>query len=93
MAVDWTYRSDYIVAKHGVTAEQANEALADPAAVVLDPDPATISGKSIRTVGYAPSFGDILTVITVEDDGVTYGANAWRASDRDRRTYRERNAQ
>jgi hypothetical protein len=59
--------------------------------VVLDPDPASISGRSIRTIGYSASFGDILTVITVEDDGITYGSNAWRANDRDRRTYRERN--
>jgi uncharacterized DUF497 family protein len=93
MAVDWTYRSDYIAAKHGVTAEQANEALADAAAVELDPDPASISDESIRTIGYSASFGDILAVITVEDEGVTYGSNAWCANDRDRRTYRERNAQ
>jgi uncharacterized DUF497 family protein len=91
MAVDWSHRSEYINAKHGVTTEQANEALADAAAVVIDPDPASISGKSTRTIGYSASLGDILTVITVEDEGITCGSNAWAANDRDRRTYRERN--
>jgi hypothetical protein len=58
---------------------------------VISPDPASISGRSVRTIGYSPGFGDLLAIITVEDQGVVYGANAWRANDRDRRTYRERN--
>lgn len=37
MTVDWGKRGDYI-AKHGVTAAQASEALTDPDAVVFDPD-------------------------------------------------------
>jgi uncharacterized DUF497 family protein len=89
VAVDWSHRSDYIVANHGVTAEQADEALADPAAVVFDPDYNSKSGESVRTIGDSPSFGDILTVITVEEDGAVYGANAWRANDRDRRYYEQ----
>jgi len=38
LVVDWSERDDYIVAKHDVTGEQADEALADPNAVIFDPD-------------------------------------------------------
>jgi uncharacterized DUF497 family protein len=37
VVVDWGKRGEYI-AKHGVTAVQASEALTDPDAVVFDPD-------------------------------------------------------
>lgn len=75
-----------IVGQGGVPA-QADEALADPRAIVFDPDYNSNSGESLRTIGESPSFGGILTVITVEEDGVVYGANAWKANDRDHRYY------
>ena len=37
VAVGWSKRGEHI-AKHGVTAAQASEALTDPDAVVFDPD-------------------------------------------------------
>lgn len=89
MAVDWSYRSDYIVRHHGVTTDQADKAMADSNAVVFDPDYNSKSGDSVRTIGDSPSFGDILTVITVEEDGVTYGVNAWKSNERDRRYYQQ----
>lgn len=89
MAVDWSKRGEYI-AKHGITTAQADEALADLNAVVIVPDPASISGRSVRTIGLAASCGDVIVVITLEDGGVVYGVNAWRANDRDLRTYNER---
>jgi uncharacterized DUF497 family protein len=89
MAADWSHRGEYIAAKHGVTADQADEALADADAVVFDPDYNSKSGESVRTIGESPSFGDILTVITVDEDGTVYGVNAWKANDRDRRYYQE----
>jgi uncharacterized DUF497 family protein len=87
---DWTHRGEYIERKHGVKPTQADEALADPDALVLDPDPASRSGVSVRTIGVSVSFGALLTVITVVEDGVVWGLNAWRSSDRDARKYRER---
>ena len=39
-AADWTHRGDYI-GKRGLTQLHANEALADPYRVVIDPDPAS----------------------------------------------------
>lgn len=89
MAVDWSKRGEYI-AKHGITVTQANEALADVNAVTIVPDPASITGRTIRTIGFATSSNDIIVVITLEDGGVVYGVNAWRSNDRDRRTYTER---
>ncbi|WP_322859615.1 transposase [Mycobacterium europaeum] len=84
---DWTHRRDYIAAKHSVTAEQADEALDDPNAVTFDPDYNSTSGESVRTIGYSTSARAVLAVITVEDDGIVYGANAWKANSRDRSYY------
>lgn len=89
MAVDWSKRGEYL-AKHGITVTQANEALSDINAVTIVPDPASISGRSVRTIGFAAGCSDVIVVITLEDGGVVYGVNAWRANDRDRRTYNER---
>ena len=41
-------------ARHGITAKQADEALTDPEAVVFDPDYASLSGRSVRTIGWQP---------------------------------------
>ncbi|GFG71170.1 transposase [Mycolicibacter senuensis] len=86
MAVDWSKRGEYI-AKRGMTPAIANEALADPDALVQVPDPASQSGVSDRTIGYSPTFGVLITVITVEDDGVVYGVNAWPSNRADTRKY------
>lgn len=32
---------------------------------------------------------DLITVIVLTDEGVTYGVNAWRSNTRDRRIYQE----
>lgn len=91
MAADWSQRSDYIWAKHQITVAQVNEALTDPDRIVLDPDPASRSGVSIRTIGYSTSRAALVTVITVEEDGIVYGVNAWESNPTDQRRYRERN--
>jgi uncharacterized DUF497 family protein len=62
---DWSHRRDYIVAKHGVTSVEADDALADPYRVVLEPDPASKSGRSVRIIGYSRSAQAVLTVIVV----------------------------
>ena len=86
---DWTHRREYISAKHEVTAEQADEALDDPNAVTFDPDYNSESGDSVRTIGYSRTKGAVLSVITVEDDGIVYGANAWKSNMRDRQYYQQ----
>ena len=92
VAVDWRHRADYIWTKHGVTTEQADEALADPDRVVIDPDYNSKSGVSIRTIGNAPSRSELLSVITAKEDGTEFGINAWKSNDKDQEIYRERNA-
>lgn len=58
-------------------------------AVIFDPDYNTKSGKSVRTIGYSPSKRAVLTVITIEDDGIVYGTSAWKSNSRDRRYYQQ----
>ena len=84
---EWSHRRDYIVAKHGVTSVEADDALADPARVVIDPDPASKSGRSARIIGYSHSAQAVLTVIVVDEVGTTWGSNAWRANAKDQGRY------
>jgi uncharacterized DUF497 family protein len=85
-------RKDAHLARHGVTVEQADEALSDAGRVVLDPDPAaTPGGRGVRTVGYSRSAGAVLCVITVTEKGITYGATAFKANTTYQGIYREAN--
>ena len=87
----WTgpTRADYVRDRHGVEVAWANEPLQDPGALRIVPDPASRSGRSIRTIGYSPSAGCLLTVITVTEGDVIYGVNSWRSNVIDIRRYRE----
>ena len=82
-------RGDYMTAKHQITPAMANEALADPGRLVLDPDPASESGRSVRIIGWSVTQGGLVTVIVLEDRGHEYGVNGWPANDVDRRRYRD----
>ena len=86
---DWSYRADYMRERHGIEVEWADEALEDPDAVRIDPDPASRSGLSVRTIGYSTKAGHLVTVITVEESGTTYGVNSWKSNEIDIRRYRE----
>jgi uncharacterized DUF497 family protein len=88
VAVDWSKRGDYI-AKHGITSEQADEALNDANAVTFNPDYNTKSGRQVRTLGYSPSARAVLSVITLDTGGVVWGVNAWQSNSRDRRYYHQ----
>jgi len=52
---------------------------------VFDPDYASQSGRSVRTIGWSLSAGHL---VTVAEGGVVYGVNAWPANDADARHYR-----
>lgn len=91
--VDWSHGAAHMHRKHGVTVDMANEALSDGDAVVFDPDFASNSGKSTRTIGYSSTAAAILVVITVRERGMVYGANGWRANETNARYYSERTAQ
>lgn len=85
--MDWSHRAAHMAARHGVSAEQANEALTDPDTLVFDPDYASRSGRSVRTTGWSASAGRLLTVITITDGGVVYSVNGWPANAADTRRY------
>jgi hypothetical protein len=79
-----------------ISVEQANEALDDADAVVIDPDTKSRSGQSARIIGYSPSASAVLTVILVRREdkpGAWWGANGWRSNSGDRRIYLEQNEQ
>jgi len=89
VGVDWSKRGEYMRHRHGVTAVHADEALADAGRVVLDPDPASESGRSVRTVGWSPSAGRLLTIITLDHEGTIYGVNGWESNPTDQRRYND----
>lgn len=52
-----------------LTPAEANEALADPARVVINPDPVSKSGRGVRIIGFSITAQTLLTVIVLEDEG------------------------
>ncbi len=86
--IAWRHRGEYI-AKHGMTPSLADEAVEDPNRLVIDPDPASESGRTVRIVGWCHSLGKLVTVIVLPEDGVTWGVNAWPSNSTDERRYRE----
>ena len=86
--IDWRHRGDYI-AKHGLTPDLADEAFADPNRLVIDPDPASVSGRTIRVIGWSSTMRALITVIILPDEGVVWGVNAWPSNSTDQRRYRE----
>lgn len=96
MGVDWSKRHGYIASRSvrrpgdtDIDPQWANEALTDPHRRLFDPDYASQSGQSLRTIGWSQTAGMLLTVITVRYAGRIYGANAWRAGRTDQRHYQE----
>ncbi len=74
--------------KHGITVDQAEEALADDNRVVFEPDYASQSGQSVRVIGKASSLDEVLTVIVViDEERKEWGASGWIANRRDRSYY------
>lgn len=79
---------------HSVAVAEVGEALADPDAMVADPDPTSRSKASARVIGYSRTVGAVLVVIVVRREdrpGACGGPPGWRAGSADRRIYRERN--
>ncbi len=56
---------------------------------MIDPDYNSTSGRSVRIIGFSVTVEDLLTVIVLTEESVTYGVNAWRSNSRDRRIYVE----
>ena len=86
---DWSFAENHMRDRHGIEPAWAEEALRDPDALTIRPDPASRSGRSVRTIGFSTSAGCLLMIITVAEGTVTYGVNGWRASVTDMRRYKE----
>lgn len=54
---------------------------------MIDPDPASKSGRGVRIIGYSITARAVWTVIVLDDEGITYGVNAWKANAKDLRRY------
>lgn len=63
----------------------ADEAFGDPNRSVIDPDPASVSGRTVRVIGWSPSLRQVVTVIVLPDSEVTWGVNAWCSNATDQR--------
>jgi hypothetical protein len=86
---DWLHRGAYIVEKHSVTPAQANAALRDPNRVLIEPDYNSRSGLTARVLGLESELGAVVTVILLQQHGVTHGVNAWISNRRDQKIYEE----
>jgi hypothetical protein len=93
---DWAHSREHIERRSSRKGETepdilvawANEAYLDTSAVTFDPDYASQTGLSARTIGWSDSAGFLVTVITVRDaDGHLWGATAFRANAIDERHY------
>lgn len=73
--------------RHGVLPAEANEALTDSWRVTLDPDPSSVSGGGVRTIGVTRARR-LLTVITRVSGGTRWGVNGSDTNPADVRRYR-----
>lgn len=87
--VDWSYRGQYVWERHLVSVLWMTEALNDPDALEIDPDPSSKSGRSVRTIGFSVTAGFLVTVMTLRDGGSVYGVNGWKSNEIDTYRYRQ----
>ena len=88
--VDWSRCETHIWERHRLLVRWAIEAIADPGAVVWDPDPTSRNGWSIRIVGNSPGARGLLVVVLVRTAGGLTAASAWRANSTYQRHYEDR---
>jgi len=96
VTVRWTAESAAHIGSRGerypaaidISVVWANEAAADPRAIVVDPDPKSRVG-AIRIVGYSPTAGFMITMVVRRIDGEMWGDSAWKTTGAERRAYKE----
>jgi uncharacterized DUF497 family protein len=91
MRITWTSEAEAHMLRHGITVQHANEAAEDPGSLWYDPDPASLSGESVRVIGWSPTRRSVVTVILLHDGDDWAGVNGWPTSGRDRTAYRRAN--
>lgn len=87
--IDWSLAVEHMWSRHPVLLAWAQEAVRDANRVILNPDPASRSGTSMRVIGYSPGADVVLVVIIVEFQGRLLAASAWRANKSHERRYRK----
>ncbi len=92
--LDWRYRGEYIAtrsARHpgdtDIQTAWADEAFADPDALIDSPDPASQTGKTDRLVGYSPAARMVIVVVYLRDEKI--GVSAWKANETQTHRYWE----
>lgn len=92
--LDWQYRADYIRTRSqrraddtDIEPEWADEAFADPAAIIEFPDHASKSGRTDRLSGYSPTARMVIVVIYMPEGLI--GVDAWKANTTYTRDYWE----
>ena len=88
-SIDWSLAVEHMWSRHLILLTWAQEAVRDANRVILNPDPASRSGTSIRVIGYSPGADVVLVVIIVELQGRLFAASAWRANKSQERRYRK----
>ncbi len=73
--------------RHRVLVAWAKEAWTDPFALVVDPDPSSRSGASLRVIGYSRMARAVLVVVAVRNGETFVVASAWAANSSHLRRY------
>jgi hypothetical protein len=74
--------------EQNILAEWADETYLDESAAKFDPDYASDTGISARTIDWSDAAGFLITVIAIRDEaGHPWGATAFRANTTDERHY------
>jgi hypothetical protein len=87
-SANWLYRGEYMKQRHGVSPLEAKQALTDPWRVIRNPDPSSVSGGGVRTIGVTRARR-LPTVITLVSGGTRWGVNGWDANPTDVRRYKD----
>lgn len=87
--IDWSFAGEHMWSRHLILTSWAQEAVRDRCRLILDPDPASCSGASMRIIGYSPGADMVLVVIIVKFQRRYFAASAWRANESQTRHYRE----
>lgn len=90
MGTELTWRIDRQdkVADHGLSIRSTQEALNDPDAAWLDPDPKSLSGLGIRIIGWSTSQQRLVTVIGLRvNETEIEGLTAYPSENPDKRIY------
>jgi len=87
--IDWSFAEAHMWSRHRVLVQWARQAVHDPRRLILDPDPASRSGSSIRIIGYSQTTNCVLAVIVVRFQGTLFAASAWKANREQTHMYRE----